>query len=160
MIDVLVAKTAVDAVGDHDQVGIGEPALVVDVGFEQQRHAEFAGAFLQDQQQRAARTAAKAVAADAMDGAAEMHGDVVPVGEFLGDAAIARRIVFFEIVERRIREHHAEAERVVGAVALIDRDLGLRPLLLQQDRGVETGRSATDYRHLHPRLRRCSLGSS
>src|SRR6478609_2069221 len=88
-----------------------------------------------------------------MHGAAEVHGNVVPVGEFLGDTAIARRIVFLEIVERRIGEDHAEAEGVVGAVALMDRDLGLRPLLFQEDRGIETGRSAADYRHLHQRLR-------
>ena len=124
-------------------------AFVVDIGLEQQRHAEFAGALLQDQQQRPARAAAKAVAADAVHGAAEMHGNVVPIGEFLGDAAVARRIVFLEIVERRVREHHAEAEGVVGAVALIDRDLGLRPLLFQEDRGIETGRSAADNRDLH-----------
>src|SRR5205807_6073220 len=77
------------------------------------------------------------------------HGNIVPIGEFLGDAAIARRIVLFEIVQRGVGEHHAEAEGVVGAVALIDRDLGLRPLLSQQDRGIETGRSAADDRNLH-----------
>ena len=149
MVDVLVAEAAVDAVGEHDQIGIGKSRFVVDIGLEQQRHAEFAGALLQDQQQRPARAAAKAVAADAVHGAAEMHGDVVPIGEFLGDAAVARRIVFLEIVERRVREHHAEAEGVVGAVALIDRDLGLGPLFFQEDRGVETGRSAADNRDLH-----------
>ena len=84
-----------------------------------------------------------------MNRAAEMHRDIVPIGEFLGDAAIARRIVFLEIVERGVGKHHAEAERIVGAVALIDRDVGLRPLLLEQDRGVETGRSAADDRDLH-----------
>jgi hypothetical protein len=31
-----------------------------------------------------------------------MYGDVVPIGEFLGDAAVARRIVFLEIVQRRV----------------------------------------------------------
>ena len=153
MVDIFVAEAAVDAVGEHDQIGIGEAAFVVDIGFELERYAEFAGALLQDQEQHAPRTAAKAVAADAMDGAAEVHGDVVPIGEFLGDAAVARRIVLLEIVERGIREHHAEAEGVVGAVALIYRDLGLRPLLFQEDRGIETGRSAADYRHLHQRLR-------
>src|SRR5438309_5609120 len=89
-----------------------------------------------------------------MHRAAEMHGDIIPIGELLRDAAIARRIVFFEIVERRVGKHHAEAERVVGAVALIDRDLGLRPLLPKQDRGVKTGRSATDDRDLHKGLQR------
>ncbi len=130
MIDVFVAKAAVDAVGQHHEIGIGKPALVVDIGFELKRHAEFAGALLQDQQQHAARAAAKAVAADAVDGAAEMHGDIVPIGEFLGDAAVARRIVLLEVIQRCIGEHHAEAKGVVGAVALVNRDLGLRPLLL------------------------------
>ena len=114
-----------------------------------QGDAEFARPLLQDQEQRAARAAAEAVAADPVHRAAEVHGDIVPIGEFLGDAAIARRIVFFEIVERGVGKHHAEAEGVVGAVALIDRDLGLRPLLFEQDRGIETGRSSADDRDLH-----------
>ena len=83
-----------------------------------------------------------------------MHGDIIPIGKLLGDTAVARGIVFFEIVERRVRKHDAEAERIVGAVALIDRDLGRRPLLPKQDRGVQTGRSATDDRDLHEGLRR------
>src|SRR4029079_19294594 len=95
------------------------------------------------------RAAAEAVAADTVHRAAEVHGDVVPIGELLRDAAIARRIIFLEIIERGVGEHHAEAERVVGTIALMDRDLGLRPLFLQEDRGVETGRSAADYRDFH-----------
>ena len=119
-----------------------------------QDDAEFARPLLQDQEQLAPRAAAKAVAADPMHRAAEMHGDIVPIGEFLGDAAIARQIVFLEIVERGVGEHHAETEGVVGAVALVDRDLGLRPLFLQQDRSIETRRSATDDRDFHGSLRR------
>ena len=57
-------------------------------------------------------------------GAAEVHGDVVPVGEFVGDAAIARRVVALEVVQGLVGKHHAEAESVVGAVALVDGDLG------------------------------------
>jgi hypothetical protein len=52
--------------------------------------------------------------------------------------------VSLEIVEGGVGKHHAKAEGVVGAVALIDNDLGIRPLLLQQDRGIETRRAATD----------------
>ncbi len=149
MLDVFVTKTAVDAVSQHHQVGVGKAGLVIDVGFEQQVDAEFARPLLQDQQQLAARAAAKTVAADPVHAAAEVHGDIVPIGEFLGDAAVARGVVLFEIIQRRIRKHHAEAKGVVGAVALIDRDLGLRPLLFQQDRGVETRRSTPDDRDLH-----------
>ena len=154
MLDIFFAKAAVDAVGHHHQIGIGKAGFVVDVGLEQQDDAEFARPLLQDQKQRAARAAAEAVAADPVHRAAKVNGDIVPVGELLGDAAIARGIVFFEIVESGVGEHHAEAEGVVGAVALIDRDLGLRPLLLEQDRRIETGRSATDNRDLHKSLRR------
>src|SRR5262249_54441079 len=97
------------------------------------------------------------VAANAMHRATEMHRDVVPIGKLLRDTAIARRIVFLEIVERRIGEHHTETEGVIGAVAFIDRNLGLGPLLFQQDRGVKAGRSATDDRELHERLRKGNL---
>jgi hypothetical protein len=44
-----------------------ETRFVGDIDFEQQMDAEFAGTVLQDHQQRAARTAAEAVAADAVD---------------------------------------------------------------------------------------------
>ena len=154
MVGESFAEAAVDAVGQHHEVGVGEAADFIDLGFEHQVNAEFARALLQDGQQHAPRAAAKPVAADAMHGAAEMHGDVVPISEFLGDAAIARRIVFLEIVQGGVGKHHAEAEGVVGAVALVDRDVGLRPLLLQQDRGIKAGRSAADDRDLHGRLRR------
>ena len=149
VVDIFVAKAAVDAVGQHHQIGIGKAGLVLDIGLEPQDYAEFARPLLQDQEQRAARAAAEAIAADPVHGAAEMHGDIVPIGELLGDTAIALRIVFLEIVQCGVGKHHAEAEGVVGAVALIDRDLGLRPLLLEQDRGIETGRSAADDRDLH-----------
>src|SRR3954451_14793166 len=85
--------------------------------------------------------------------AAEVHGDIIPIGELLGDAPIARGIVFLEIVQRRVRKHHAEAERIVGPVSLVDRDFRLRPLLLQQDRGIKTGGTSADNCDLHKSLR-------
>ena len=154
MIGESFPETAVDAVGQHHEIGVGKAADFIDLGFEHQMNAKFARPLLQDHEQHAPRAAAKAVAADAMHRAAEMHGDVVPVSEFLGDAAIARGIVFLEIVQGGVGKHHAEAKSVVGAVALIDRDVGLRPLLLEQDRRIQAGRSAADDRDLHGRLRR------
>ena len=138
VLGISVAEAAVDAVGQYHEIGVGKARLVVDVGLEHQRDAKLARPLLQDQEQHPARAAAETVAADPVHRAAEVHGDIVPIGEFLGDAAIARGVVFLEIVERGVGEHHAEAEGVVGAVALVDRDLGLRPLLLQQDRRIET----------------------
>ena len=84
VLDILFAEAAVDAVGQHHQIGIGEARLVFDVGLEQQRDAEFARPLLQDQEQRAARAAAEAVAADPVHRAAKVHGDIVPIGELAG----------------------------------------------------------------------------
>src|SRR5271155_2734841 len=95
-------------------------------------NTEFARALLQDQEQLAPRAAAETVAADPMHGTAEMHGDIVPIGKLLRNATIARGIVFFEIVEGSVGEDDPKAERVIGAVAFVDGDFGVRPLLAKQ----------------------------
>ena len=156
---MLFTQPAVAAVRQHDQVGVGKAGFVLHLGLEQEMDAELARPVLQDQQQRAPRAAAKAVAADPMHRSLEVDGDVVPIGEFVGDAPVARRIVFFEIVEGGVGEHHAEAKGVVGAVALVDRDLGLRALLLEEDRRIQAGGSATDDRDLHGASRSGLIGS-
>ncbi len=150
---VFFANARVDAIAHHDQVGVGKARLVVDVRFEMQFDAELASTLLQDQEQRAPGAAAEAVAADAVGLTLEVDGDVVPIGEFLRDPAVARRIVALERVERRIGEHHAEAERVVGAVALVHHDLVRGILLLHQDREIEAGRASPDDGDFHGALR-------
>jgi hypothetical protein len=146
---VALAEAAVDAVGNHDEVGAVKGAVVVDLNPEDELHPKLAGPLLEDEKEAAARAAAEAVAADAMDRALEVDGDVVPVGEFLRDAPVARRVVALEIVEGGVGEHDAEAERVVRSVALEGRHLGRRPLLLDQDREVKPRRSAADHRDPH-----------
>src|SRR5262249_60521977 len=98
--------------------------------------------------------AAEAVAADAVCGPAEMDFDVVPIGEVADDGAIALAVVHLESVERLVGEHDAEAEGVVGPVALEHGDARLRPGFLREDREVEAGRAAADDVNLHPCLRR------
>ena len=154
MVDIFVAEATVDAVGQHHQIRIGEARLILDLGLEKQADAEFARPLLQNQEQRAARAATKAVATDPVNRATEVHRDIVPIGELLRDAPVAQGIVFLEIIQRRVRKHHAKAEGIIGAVALVNRDLGLGALLLQQDRGIETGRTSADDRDLHNSLRR------
>jgi hypothetical protein len=51
MIDIFLAKAAVDAVGENDEIGIGEGGLIVDFGFKIEDNAEFTGPLLQDQEQ-------------------------------------------------------------------------------------------------------------
>ena len=94
----------------------------IDLGLELQLDAERARALLQEPQQRRARAAAEAVAADAVHRALEMDLDVVPVGEVVGDRAVALAVVVLERLQRLVGEHDAEAERVVRPVALEDGD--------------------------------------
>ena len=78
---------------------------------------------LQQHQQGAAGAAAEAVAADAVGGALVADLDVLPVGELAGDRLEARAVVALEGFQGLVAEHDAEAERIVGAVALVDGDV-------------------------------------
>ena len=150
-----VAHARIDAVRHHHEIGIADRRverrdfrLVFDLD------AERARAPAQDLQQRSARATAEAVAADAVGRAAKMDLDVVPIGEVADDGAIALAVVALERVERLIGEHHAEAERIVGTVALEHGDARRRPRLLHQNREIEAGRPAADHVNLHARLHR------
>ena len=123
---VLRAHAAVDAVAGDDDVGaeLARRGFVVDdVLLVQQLDAERLATALQDAQQPLAADAAEAVAAGADRPPAEMDVDVVPVVERVGDLARRLRIGGFEVAERLVGEHHAPAERVVGAVALEHADV-------------------------------------
>jgi hypothetical protein len=84
-----------------------------------------------------------------MDRTLEVDGDVVPVREFLDDSAVARGIVALEVVQRRVGENDAEAERVVGRVPLVNRDVGSRLPFLHQYREIQARRATTDNSNLH-----------
>ena len=151
-----IAPAGIDAVGDHDEIGIADGgierrdfALVLDLD------AERARAPAENLQQRRARAAAEPVAADAVCGAAEMDLDIVPIGKVADDRPIALLIMDLEGVERLVREHDSEAEGIVRPVALEDGDAGLRPGLLQEDREIEARRAAADHVNLHARLQGC-----
>src|SRR5262249_52214687 len=84
--------------------------------------------------------------------AAEMDLDVIPVGEMADDGAVAFAIVALEGVERLVGEHDAEAEGIVGAIALEHDDPRLWPFALHQDREIEAGRPTADDLNFHARL--------
>ena len=138
----------VDAIRSHDQVGLGE---ILRRRFPPELHldAERTGTLLQPQQQGAPGTAAEAVAADAVHGAAEMHLDIVPIGEAVGDGAVARGIGVAEGVQGLVAEHHPETEGIVSAIALHNRDARFWHVALGQDGEVEAGGSAADHRDPH-----------
>jgi hypothetical protein len=75
-----------------------------------------------------------------------MNVDVVPVREVVRDRAVSRLIRVREILQRRIGEYDAPAERVVGPIALVHDDLVLGILFFEQQRQVEAGRSGADHR--------------
>ena len=144
-----VAHRAVDAVGADDQVRVamrGEPGVL---GLEAHADAERGGARLQDLQQLEPAEAREAVPGGRERAALVVDVDVVPVGEARRDVAVARLVGLPEVVERVVRQHDAEAERVVGAVALDDLDARVRPAFLDEDREVQAGGTAADHVDFH-----------
>jgi hypothetical protein len=65
-----------------------------------------------------------------------MNLDVVPVHELSGDALVGVDVGLRDAGHRRVGEHHAEAKRIVGPVALDHADAMTRIGLLHQQRAV------------------------
>ena len=86
--------------------------------------------------------AAEAVAAGGDDAALEMDVDVVPMREAVEDFLRARRIGAFQVAQRLVGEHHAPAERVIGAVALDHGDAVRRIAPFHLDREIQARRPA------------------
>ncbi len=154
LVDGRVARAdaAVDAVGGQHQVGPVAPRqfqFVHDRAVEQQPHAELLAARLQDGQQALARDAAESVAAGDDGAAPEMDGNVVPVVEGVQDGAGGGRIGRLQVAQRLVRKHHAPAEGVVTAVAFDHRHLVRRIVLLEQQCGIQAGRSPSHAHDLH-----------
>jgi len=145
---VFAAHAAVQAVAGNDQVG-GDVRVVRHVAFELQVHAHFNAAGLKNVEQLAPSDAAKAVARRAQAAALEVHLDVVPVVEGVEDLRGRFRVGAPQGRQRLVREHHAPAKGVAGAVALEHRQVVRRVVLLHQQRQVQTGRTGTDARDLH-----------
>src|SRR5580704_7147172 len=117
-------------------------------------HADRGRALLEDLEQRLALEAAEAVSRRAQHLAAELDRDVVPAREPRRDLRVALGIGGRQMAERRVAEHDAESERVVGPVALVDHDVVLGRDALDEDAEVEPGRAAADAGDLHDALAR------
>ena len=160
------ADRARGAVGGDDQVGPAELIERWRLGLEQDLDPELGRSPLQDRQQLAAAERREAMSSRSRSRAAVMDVDVGPVGEPVGDRAIAERIGVLEHGQRLIGEDDPEAERVLRPVALEHRDLAVGVDPAHQNREVQAGRPATDYRDAHrqrahrPRSGRCSYSSA
>ena len=93
--------------------------------------------------------AANAVPAAGDHLAAVVHVDVVPAGELALHLLVDRRVGVLDPAEGLVGEHHAEAEGVIGRVALPDGDLGVGQQLAGQRGEVEAARPAASDRDAH-----------
>ena len=113
------------------------------------RDAEFGAALLEDLEQPAPAHGRKAVAAAGDDLAAVVHVDVVPAGELALHLPVDAGVGVLDAAEGLVGEHHAEAEGVIGRVALPDRDLGGGQELAGQGGEVEPAWPAACDRDAH-----------
>ena len=149
MLLVAFADEAVDPVRGDDQIGILELFEIGDLAREVKLDAELAATRVQNQQQRAALGAAEAVAGRSNHFAVEVEVDLVPIGEFARDGLVGRRVVIHQIVERLVGEHHAEAERIVRPVPLVNGDVVVRISFLHQQGEIEPAGTAADDDDFH-----------
>ena len=116
---------------------------------EPKRHAERRAAPLENVEQELARHAGEAVARRGQHLAPVVDVDVVPVGEALGDLLRRLAVGLRKPLERRVGEDDAEAEGVVGPVALDDDDVVGGVRLLHEQGEIEPRRTTADADDLH-----------
>ena len=149
LIGVSVTDLRIEAVSGHDEVGVRELEVGIDVVLECELHAERLAAALQDIQELLAADADKAVSGRALPRAFEDKLDVVPMIEGVGDLRRAFRVRGAHRAHHRIGKDDAPAERVIGLVALDHGDGVLRAKLLHQEPEIEPGRAAADTDDAH-----------
>lgn len=141
---VAFACRAVDAVGGDDEV-----VRLLEAGrghrTEAEVHAESAAAVVQYLEEPSAAECGEAVASGGVPYAPVHDVDVVPADEVGLHRLVDHRIRVLDAAEGLVGEDHAEAEGVVGGVALPDGDLtpGIEPLQ-QSGRVQPTGAAADD----------------
>jgi hypothetical protein len=138
--------------GDHQVVLAAQPGHVRRLRPEPQLDPEVAAALLEDLQQPAPADRGEPVPAAGHDLPAVVHVDVVPAGELALEPGADHRVGVLDAAEGLVGEDHAEAEGVVGGVALPDRDPVLRAELLGQRGEVEPAGAATDDSDVHPTI--------
>lgn len=99
---------------------------------------------MQDLQEAAAAERGETVTAGGLGVAAVDDVYVVPPDELLLERAVDRGVGVLDAAERLVGEDDAEAEGVVGGVALPEGDIALRVQPLEQRRGVEPAGAAAD----------------
>ena len=148
------ADHRVGAVGrDHQVVALAKFPGVRGQRGEVHGHPELRAALLEDLQQPLPAHRGEAVPAAGVHLAAEVHVDVVPAGELALHRRVDAAVGVLDAAERLVREHDAEAERVVGRVPLPDGDLAGGVQLPGEGGEVQPARAAADDCYAHPAAR-------
>ena len=85
----------------------------------------------------------------AHDGAAVVDLDVLPARRGGGHRLVGLGIRLADVLQGLVGEHHAEAERVLDPVPLVDRHLVARVVALEQDGEIEAGGPRPHDRDVH-----------
>src|SRR3984957_3943458 len=118
LIGVSVTDLRIETVGGHDEVGVRELEVGIDVLLECELHAKRLATPLQDVQELLAADADKAVAGRALARTFEDKFDVVPMIECVGDLRRAFRVCGAHRTHHRVGKDDAPAKRVIGLIAL------------------------------------------
>ena len=148
-IRIGLAHPAVEAVSGNDKVVPEIRLKALDLGLKCYRYAECGSAALQNIQHAAPRDAAKPVPARGDGGALEMHIDIIPMGKAIENFLRRFGIVIAQILDRRVGEHHAPAERVVMRVALDHMDIMPRIAQFHRYGKIKPGSPAADTGYFH-----------
>ena len=140
----------VGPVRGDDQVVLGRQRPGVrGRGAEPRPYPQVRAPLLEDGEQPVPAHRGEAVPARGQHRAVVVHVDVVPAGELALHRAVDLRVGMLDAAQGLVREHHAEAERVVGRVALPDGDLAVRGELLGERREIQPSRPAAHDRDPH-----------
>ena len=146
-----LADRAGRPVGGDDQIGGGKAAVgeVPDLALPLDFDPERLRPLREQLQQRLPFHAGEAVPRRPHDGAAVVDLDVLPARGRRGHRLVGLGIGLADVLEGLVGEHHAEAERVLDPVPLVDRHLVARVVALEQDGEIEAGRPGAHDRDLH-----------
>ena len=149
LIGVSVTDLRIETIGRHDEIGVREFDVGINLMLECELNPKRLATPLQDVQELLAADADKAVTTRALPRALEDELDVVPMIEGVGDLRRALGVRGAHRAHHRVRKDDAPAERVVGLVALDHGDCVLWPELLHEEPEIEPGRAAADTDDAH-----------